>query len=312
MKPVLSPKEVAAAVGVSESSLKRWADDGRINVYRTVGGHRRISLQEAVRFARAENLPVVRPEVLGLPEIGRIRDLNGESRADATELLGDALKGGRSEEARAIIVDLYLAGESVAHICDETVRRAMHDVGEIWKHAPEGIAIEHRATDICIQALNVLRHLIESPTPRDPSRGAGDDRVADVDQAIGGAPGGDPYLLPSLMLACVVADHGMNAINLGPNTPLETLELAARQHRPRLLWLSCSAEDAVPSRRDLDRLAATAAETGSELVVGGRFATATPAANHVHRFTSMSELAGFLRGRDRDAPREKSAGTEQA
>ena len=102
MKSVLSPKELAAAVGVSESSLKRWADDGRINVHRTVGGHRRISLQEAVRFARAENLPVVRPEVLGLPEVGRIRNVNGENRSDATALLCDALRGGRSEEARAI------------------------------------------------------------------------------------------------------------------------------------------------------------------------------------------------------------------
>lgn len=303
MQTVLSPKEVAAAVGVSESSLKRWANDGRIHVHRTVGGHRRISLQEAVRFARAENLPVVRPEVLGLPEVGQVRNLGTESRVDATALLADALKGGRSEEARAIIVDLYLSGKSVAHICDETVRRAMEDVGDVWKHSPEGIAIEHRATDICIQSLNVLRHLIESPTPKDAPRAEGESRAPGVDQAIGGAPGGDPYLLPSLMVACVVADHGMRAMNLGPNTPLETLELAARQHRPRLLWLSCSAEDAPPAGRDLERLAATAEETAADLVIGGRSASAIPAADHVHRFAAMSELAGFLRGRDRDTSR---------
>lgn len=300
MKSVLSPKEVAAAVGVSESSLKRWADDGRIRVHRTVGGHRRISLQEAVRFARQENLPVVRPEVLGLPEVKRVRNVSAESRADAQSLLCEALKAGRSEEARAIIVDLYLTGRSIGHICDENIRRSMEIVGDIWEHSAEGIAIEHRATDICIQSLNVLRHLIESPTGASAS---GEDAAADADapgvgQAIGGAPGGDPYLLPSLMVACVVADRGFQAINLGPNTPLDTLALAATQHRPHLLWLSCSADDAMPSRHELDRLAATASEIGAELILGGRNAPA-PHGRHVHRFTSMSELAGFLQGRAR-------------
>ncbi|MFW6336121.1 MAG: helix-turn-helix domain-containing protein [Phycisphaeraceae bacterium] len=312
MKSVLSPKELAAAVGVSESSLKRWADDGRINVHRTVGGHRRISLQEAVRFARAENLPVVRPEVLGLPEVSRIRDVNAENRSDATALLCDALRSGRSEEARAIIVDLYLTGKSVAHICDEMIRRAMQEVGDIWKHSPEGIAIEHRATDICIQSLNVLRHLIESPIASDAA-GAGASGAA-PHQAIGGAPGGDPYLLPSLMVSCVLGDHGFQAINLGPNTPLQSLELAARQHDPsmvpRLVWLSCSAEDAIPSRRDLDKLIAALEEIGSELVIGGRVAPAVPAADHVHRFTSMSELAGFLRGRSRDEAKDRAKHTD--
>ena len=39
---MLSPRELAEAVGVSESSLKRWADRGRVHVHRTEGGHRRI------------------------------------------------------------------------------------------------------------------------------------------------------------------------------------------------------------------------------------------------------------------------------
>ena len=52
MKPLLSPRELAQAIGVSESSLKRWADAGQIRVARTAGGHRRISIADAVRFIR--------------------------------------------------------------------------------------------------------------------------------------------------------------------------------------------------------------------------------------------------------------------
>jgi len=69
MKPTLSPKELAEAIGVSESSIKRWADGGRLAVQRTAGGHRRIPREEALRFLREEGLRPVRPEILGVEEV---------------------------------------------------------------------------------------------------------------------------------------------------------------------------------------------------------------------------------------------------
>ena len=62
----LSPKDLAAAIGVSESSLKRWVDSGRLAVERTAGGHRRIPFQEAVRFVRAEGYRVQDPVCFGV------------------------------------------------------------------------------------------------------------------------------------------------------------------------------------------------------------------------------------------------------
>ncbi|MCA9674189.1 MAG: helix-turn-helix domain-containing protein, partial [Myxococcales bacterium] len=66
---MLSPRELADALGVSESSLKRWVDAGRIRAARTEGGHRRIRLSEAVRFIRDSGTPIVRPELLDMPEL---------------------------------------------------------------------------------------------------------------------------------------------------------------------------------------------------------------------------------------------------
>ena len=40
------------ALGVSESSVKRWVDGGDLVAQRTAGGHRRIARGEALRFAR--------------------------------------------------------------------------------------------------------------------------------------------------------------------------------------------------------------------------------------------------------------------
>ncbi len=44
MKPLVTPKQVGRALDVSESSLKRWCDNGEIATQYTAGGHRRIAL----------------------------------------------------------------------------------------------------------------------------------------------------------------------------------------------------------------------------------------------------------------------------
>ena len=74
MKAALSPKNLAQAIGISESSLKRWADDGQIRVMRTAGGHRRIAVEEAVRFIREIGIPLVQPDALGLGKLMGTRE----------------------------------------------------------------------------------------------------------------------------------------------------------------------------------------------------------------------------------------------
>ncbi|MDX1683088.1 MAG: excisionase family DNA-binding protein, partial [Phycisphaeraceae bacterium] len=70
-KSTLSPKEMALTIGVSESSVKRWVDEGQIEATRTSGGHRRISVPEAVRFVREEDYPLLRPDLLGLADLSK-------------------------------------------------------------------------------------------------------------------------------------------------------------------------------------------------------------------------------------------------
>lgn len=77
LKPVLSTRELAEAIGVSESSIKRWADDGTVRAVRTIGGHRRIPFEEAIRFVRASNLRLVKPEVLGLHDVSSVQGRSG-------------------------------------------------------------------------------------------------------------------------------------------------------------------------------------------------------------------------------------------
>ncbi len=289
MKSFLSTRQLGQAIGVSESTLKRWADDDRLNVTRTAGGHRRIALTEAIRFIRHAQLRVVRPEVLGLtdfPSGSKLLDVQTVAPQPPAELLFQALFTGREQMARQLLLSAFLHGQSLAEICDQLMQPALVRFGAQWHHQADGIYREHRATDMVLQALNQIRSLLPAPKP-------------DAPLALGGAPGSDPYLLPTLMASTVLTAEGWHALNLGPATPLDVLEAAAVAQRCRLCWLSLSNLD--QSRRELGQIAAMGqrlAARGIALIVGGRACVGgLPNVEHLPTIgRNMRELVAFARG----------------
>lgn len=285
MKSVLSPRELGAAIGVSESSLKRWADSGRLDVARTAGGHRRIQVHEAIRFVREQGFPLQQPSLLGL---GELEDPAGERPPDdPATALHDALVAGEAERARAIALATYIDGMPLALIVDRLIAPAMRTLGHRWQHADDGIMIEHRATDICDQVLGRIRAL----------SAARDDAPA----AVGGAPEGDPYVLPSLMAASVLASEGWSETNLAAHTPAEVLAQAAAETGARLVWLALSTEqDRTGIHETVEALKRALVRRGIRpaLVVGGPAVADGPpvSLDGVYHAHSMTELAAFAQG----------------
>ena len=291
MKSSLTPKELAQAIGVSESSLKRWVDDGVLAAARTPGGHRRIPLTEAIRFIRATHATVVRPELLGLGDVG-VSPNAVVPLDELAEQLYQALYADDHVRARGLVLAAFLAGTSIASLGDGPMRRALARIGEMWEHDANGIMIEHRATDICCQTLHILRSLLPQPAPHAPG-------------ALGGAPPGDPYLLPSLMVATVLHEAGYRELNLGPETPTDTLQCAIRRYEPRLVWLSISvAVDPAHLLAKIDCLATRLAPSGSHLVLGGRglLGRTLPAYANLHVVGTLAELITLAQEIERSRP----------
>ena len=145
----LSPKALAEAIGVSESSVKRWADDGRIQIQRTSGGHRRIPLAEAARFVREERLTLADPASLGLVVPHHL-----EAAADPIEA---ALRGGATTELHDLLASRYLAGEPLASLFDGPLAHGLAAVGELWNSDDSGIFVEHRASAAVRDAHDIAR-----------------------------------------------------------------------------------------------------------------------------------------------------------
>ncbi len=283
LKPVVSPKELASAIGVSESSIKRWVDEGMIRAEKTSGGHRRISLEEVIRYTRDTQTRIVRPELLGLPhEAGTVDPVLTD--ADATELLHRHLMEGDAPQARGLILSLYLRGRSVAETCDLPLRRAMARIGAMFEHDDAGVFFEHRATEICQQALNRLRFIIE-PDKRGPV-------------AVGAALGGDTHALSTLAAATVMSGEGFHTVNLGADLPLKSLAKAVSVYQPTLAWVSISwvpEEQSVPEV--IQALTDTLGPMGVQTVVGGHALEGLKLQSEpwMHILKSMTEFVDFAR-----------------
>jgi len=255
VEKLLTPKQVAQAIGVSESSLKRWCDQGLIPNERTAGGHRRLPLAGVVEFLQRTDRSLARPELLGLP---RASGPGPRSLERACELLSDALIRGDEEACRQTLFDLFLAGHPLDALGDRVIAPAFERIGQQWDCGDVEVYQERRACEICGRVLSEIRSMLPSVRTLAPI-------------AFGGTVEGDQYRLPTMLVEAVLRQRGWNAQSFGTSLPFATLAAALVADPPELFWLSVShvadPDNFVP---DFNRLYEVASGCGVSFVVGGR------------------------------------------
>lgn len=254
MSTKLSPKQAARALGVSESSLKRWCDQGLLAFTKTSGGHRRLPLEAVLRFVKNTGHALPHPELLGLPaHVGAGPRTLGKAREECLA----ALLAGDAGVCRQIVADLLVAGVSLSQVGDEVLSPALHRIGQQWADGATDVYCERRGVEACLRALYDVRHLLPPPPASAP-------------MAIGGTPDCDPYSLPTGLVELVLRQRGWNAQSLGSRLPFASLLQAITDLQPRLCWLSVSyIDDESRFIREYDQFFA-AARPHVPVVVGGQ------------------------------------------
>ena len=252
-----SPVKVAKAIGVSESSVKRWCDSGKIAFTKTAGGHRRLNRAQIIAFLREKNYELISPSLIGLPAF------DGFSVADTSDAMNQfysALVTGDESKCRRILTYLYLNGWLMEDIADQVVAVAFEKIGTGWEHGSVAIYEERRACEICLNSLRALRLMFVTPASNAPT-------------AIGGTVAGDNYRIPTFCAEMTLICNGWNATSLGSDLPFETLRQAALDHHPNLMWLSVSeVADESGFAKELNEFAGQLPEK-TILVVGGNAIT---------------------------------------
>jgi len=225
----LTTRDVARLLLVSESTVKRWADDGVLLPKKTAGGHRRFSIQSVARFRREQGIA---PAAQSPAKSVRGKMVRG--KLPSAESLSDLLLSEKEAEVTAQLIDAYLQSHALATLFDETITKAMHRVGDLWFNGTITIADEHLATRVMLSALQKLRGIVVP-------------RQATGLKAVSCGIEGDLHELPIHLAEIIFESEGWDISNLGPNTPLFTLRDMVAQKKPDLVCISAR------SIVDLDR-----------------------------------------------------------
>ena len=251
----LRTQQVADALGVGVSTVKRWVDAGSIEATRTEGRHRLVRLSSALRFARGRRFPV--EGLLSLTGAGE----TPAAPADETtrDRLVDLLQRGRSREA-AVLIDAACRASGPAAMADDLIRPAMERIGHGWMVGSWDVYEEHQATQVVASAL-----------AERIGRLAGSGPVAGRPLALGAAAEGDAYTLPGLLGELVLRDVGWEVRNLGANLPLRSLAAATRDYRPGLVYLTVShLPDRARFLHEYTFFYESASRVGAAIILGGR------------------------------------------
>ena len=279
---LLTPRQVARAIGVSEASVKRWCDQGVIETTRTAGGHRRLRADSVTAFLRESGHTVVQPEVLGLPSTSghTARIINR-----GCNLFVEALRSGQRDVAWQTIADLRQADHSLASIGDHVITTAMSKLAGETSDKPEAEYRTRRANVICLRIIHDLHSELPLPGANAPAGYAA-------------ALDGEEHDLTVSLAELILRSVGWNASSLGTGLPFHTLKQAIRDHAPRILCVQ------IPLIRDESRLVRefislrrVAANRGSRVAVIGRWSASETLRERIHSddfcetFTELELLA---------------------
>ena len=293
----LTSKQTALFLGVSQASIKRWADSGLLQSEKTAGGHRRFRPEDVALFQREGGLgggvgvnrrTQHEASTSEMPRRQHAKSLSKANSGVSAQTLFEALIAGRGEEASALLVSAYLHGHSLAALFDSALSKAMHRVGELWYEGELTIAQEHIATRTALEVLHTLRRVVEVPD------GNGLLAICCSVEA-------DFHDLPVQCTQTLLENDGWRVLSLGTNTPFSALSEVTLQHLPHLVCVSSTI------LTNLDRAVSEYGEFCKNvknmkvaIVLGGAgFSNTTirkrfPATLHADSFQQLSDLAAVL------------------
>ncbi len=286
----LTSREAARLLGVSEASVKRWADGGLLPALKTAGGHRRFRPEDVAAFRREGMARETAGAFIG-------GDANKRAPRDEAAALDEALPqfmfetivGGHDEETTALLVSLYLHGHTVARIADAVLCPALRRVGDLWHAGELSVAQEHLATRTALSALQALRASL-NVRARESERAAICCSVED-----------DFHEMPVQVAALTLEAQGWSVVNLGTSTPFYAVSEAVIRFNPRLVCVASTVFNHTDrAAREYGEFSDAARRVGASVVLGGAGFQAEgmrrrfPADLHAETFFQLESHASAL------------------
>lgn len=259
-KTILSTADVARLFNVTETTVKRWADEGTLKCQKTPGGHRKFEIRNVIEFADKNNFEPAGalefPEKDTLSSKTEVAVISRDFETLSKVFLDKALSP-KKTELFLFLSYLYEHRVQLWEIYDLVIRAGMYEIGERWARGEIGVNHEHRASYETLDALAKLQTEILIK----PLTGM---------SALFACVGGELHEIGLRCVSYLFESEGWSVHYLGANTPRDAAIAAVREMRPSVVSLSCTrVEQLQSSATAINELTAVAHGMGSSVIVGG-------------------------------------------
>jgi MerR family transcriptional regulator, light-induced transcriptional regulator len=262
-KSILSTADVARLFNVTETTVKRWADEGTLRCQKTPGGHRKFEVRNVVEFAEVNHFEPV--GTLAIPEEDRLaqRIQVATLGRDFSELIAAYVEKALAPDRAGLfpfVSYLYQHRVQLWEMYDLVVRPGMAEIGERFVRGEIGVNHEHRASYETLDALSKLQAQIHIK----PSAGR---------SVVCACVGEDLHEIGLRCASYIFESEGWMVIYLGARIPAEAVQSAIGELKPDLACLSVTHPAVGESHLDaLGKITRGARESGCRVILGGRVA----------------------------------------
>lgn len=253
----LTTRQLAQRWQVSEATIKRWADAGRLHPARTLGGHRRFALAEVLRFQNERGLDLdAEARRAAHSSVLQAKRLAVDAEEAATHFF-EAITRGQEAAATGVLLSSYMDGIALVKILDVAVAESMQRLGRLWHCGDVTVADEHLATQTATRAVETLRECLRK-VAQDERRAV----VCTVEEEM--------HEMAVLCVQLILEEKGWKVFNLGAHTPFYAVTDAMEKHGPELVCISSTTNMALSrNAREYAQFRAEAEKRNVRVVLGG-------------------------------------------
>ena len=268
--------EAASAFRVGVSSIKRWTDEGELESVRTPGNHRRYTLIALHRFASIRKIPA---DLLP-PLVGEVARAIVPLPAELT--LFEAMRSGDAVAVRQLVEPRVKSVAQRAAFLDRVVGDALREIGERWESGDLTVEVEHRASYMIAEAIDLLRPAI----------------ATEGNVAVLACPPSEWHELPLRLVRLVLEWSGWRTEFDGASMPWKAACASAHRRQAKILALSARSPEAFEDG-EFEELVQRCNEVGTQVIVGGEWARGGSGVVDTYlRFRTLRGFERWLRTRE--------------
>jgi excisionase family DNA binding protein len=259
----ISTQEVAGLFRVTETTVKRWADEGIIPCLKSPGGHRKFKLADVVGFAEGRGYPIsgTLDPPLSESQMEQVRfAIHTQNYHKIAEILFDESLQADPEGVFQLLLYISKHNVKLSTLADEVLRPPLVRIGDLWKAGKLRVDQEHRTSNAITEAMVRLAPELHR-------------KHANGMTAVCACLEGERHEIGLRSLAFALETEGWKVHFIGADTPYAAVIEHVRKVRPELLCVSFTSEQPDEAlRRGFAGVADAVHSVGGKFMAGGFFA----------------------------------------